>query len=212
MSEEHTPLEEVLDQIIMEESEPSHVVLSRWVARYPEYRDELTRFFATWAMQEASSEKVTVVDEALAGQRMVSQAMNLLYKQKVARTSDAEAEKAARLCDVLIAQGVSEEEFAPRCGLDELIVAKLDRRLIRFLSIPLRCFKKIAAALGRSIEEVRAMLAGAPIPLRTYKARERPEVKTEDFVDAVRSSSLSADAKTEWIEAVANGNDIRGAK
>lgn len=207
MNRDHpTPLEEILDQIMMEESDPSYEVLTRWIARYPEHRDALTRFFATWAVQEATPEKVTV-DEALAGQRMVSQAMNLLYQQKAARAAaGAEPEKAPRLCDVLKAQGMSEEEFATRCALDELIVAKLDRRLIRLLSIPARCLKNVAAALGRGLEDVRAMFAGEPIPLHRYKARERPAVKVEDFVDAIRSSNLSADAKAEWIEAVAAEN------
>jgi hypothetical protein len=211
MKKEHkTTLEEVLDEIMMEQSEPSHAVLTRWVARYPQHADALARFFATWAVQEASP-KVEVVDEALAGQRMVSQAMNLLYKQKAARTVAAKAEKTLRLCDALKLQAMSEEEFESRSGLDELIVAKLDRRLIRLPSIPVRCFERMAAALKWTIDEVRAMLAGDPIPLRSYKARERPAVKVEDFVDAVRSSNLSAEQKAEWIEAVATEEAKKGA-
>jgi hypothetical protein len=203
MNKEHTTtLEAVLDEIMMTESQPSHEALVRWTTRYPEHRDALARFFATWAVQEVSL-KEEPADEALAGQRMVSQAMNVLYQQKAAHAASAEAKKAPRLCDAITALAMSEEEFEARCNLDELIVAKLDRRLIRLPSIPLRCFERIAAALGWMVDEVRAMLGGEPVPLYSHKARDRPVVKLEDFVEAVQSSTLSAEAKAEWIEAVA---------
>ncbi len=211
MNKEHTtPFEEVIDEIMLEESEPSHEVLMRWIARYPDHREALTRFFATWAVQEASP-KEKPVDEALAGQRMVSEAMNLLYKQKAARAAAVSAEKAPRLCDAIKAQAMTEEEFEARCSLDHLIIAKLDRRLIRPASIPRRCLERMAAALGKVIDEVLAIVGGNPIPLHSYKAKERPTVKTEDFIDAVRSSTLSNEAKAEWIEAVAAEDAKKGA-
>jgi hypothetical protein len=56
----------------------------------------------------------------------------------------------------------------------------------------------------------RAAFMVDPIPLHSYKAKERPTVKTEDFIDAVRSSTLSDEAKAEWIEAVAAEEATKG--
>jgi DNA-binding MarR family transcriptional regulator len=44
-------LEDVLDAIMFEETTPSHEALLRWITRYPQYRDELADFFATWGVQ-----------------------------------------------------------------------------------------------------------------------------------------------------------------
>ena len=46
------PLEEVLDEYVMAVGQPSHPALVEWVARYPQYTDELTRFTVEWARVE----------------------------------------------------------------------------------------------------------------------------------------------------------------
>ena len=54
------------------------------------------------------------------------------------------------------------------------------------------------------------MVAGEPIPLHSYKAKKQPEVKVEDFADAVRASNLPTDAKAAWLEAVAAERNSSG--
>ena len=137
--DEPTPLEEILHEIETEERDLNHAALVRWVEKYPEYRSELADFFATRATR-GSTPAPTEEEQASAGRRMVSKALNLLHKQRTAAAVGAQAEAAGtplRLCDAVKESGLTEEEFQTRSGLDDLLVSKLDRRLIRYLSIPL---------------------------------------------------------------------------
>jgi len=62
-------LGDVLDALMLEEPKPTHDALSRWCERFPQYRQELADFFATWAMQDAMPPE-NVLSEA-AQQRIV---------------------------------------------------------------------------------------------------------------------------------------------
>jgi len=199
--ERATSLEDILDLILSEEQEPNHETLLRWCKRHPEHADALTRFFATWAAQKEASGEAEI-DEARIGNLLVSHALDIIHRQRTscaAAESNAEAE---RLCTAIASKNLSEEEFATACGLDESLVAKLDRRLINFRSIPLLCFRRIGDTLSMCLEAVRAMLSGPPITLKAHKARVRPTPKVEDFIDAVKVSDLSEDQKQEWIRAI----------
>ncbi len=204
-NEQYIHIEDIFDALMLQESEPSHEVLMKWCARYPEHRDALARFFATWAVQSEFPQQVTV-DEARVGNLMVSHALNILHHQEVARFADLEPASVPRLSDAIASSGVTEEEFASRCNLDDSIVAKLDRRLIRPASIPRNCIERMGSALGHTAAAIVTMVAGDPIRLRNYKARGRPELKVEDFLDAVDASDLSEEAKREWVQAVAAKN------
>ena len=69
--------EDVLDDIRLEESEPSHESLKKWIAQYPEHREALARFFATWSVQKEQPSRFEI-DEARIGNRMVSNALDLM--------------------------------------------------------------------------------------------------------------------------------------
>lgn len=196
----HTPMEDVIDEIMLEENTPSHAALMRWAARYPEHRDALTRFFATWAMQETSKEKVTV-DETLAGERMVSKALNILYQQTAPSPSPAELVKPLRLCRAIKAHGLTEKEFAARCDLDDSLVDKLDLR--RIPNIPRRLYQLVSVALGLAIDVIRDMCVGEPVAAAANMAKGKPVIRTEEFLDAVRASDLPEELKAKWIETVA---------
>jgi hypothetical protein len=66
MKTPHLPVEEVLDAILLEEATPTYEALARWCERYPEYRDELAKFFATWGEQESISQDVEIDEDRLA--------------------------------------------------------------------------------------------------------------------------------------------------
>jgi hypothetical protein len=175
--------------------------LTKWCARYPQHRDALARFFATWAVQCELPEQ-TQIDEERIGNLLVSHALNVLHRQESAAAPDPHSAAVPRLCETIASSGLSEEEFGRQCSLDDSIIGKLNRRMIRPASIPSVCFERMAGALGRAVEFVHAMLSGEPVRLGSYKARARPEVTVEDFLEAVRASDLSEDAKSEWIRVV----------
>ena len=205
----HILLEDVLDELMLQEPEPSHDVLMNWIERYPEHREALARFFATWAVQKELPGQVAV-NEARVGNLMVSHALNILHRQESGYTTDSEATASSRLSDAITASGMSEEEFASRCNLDDSIIAKFDRRLIRPASIPRICLERMGRALGRAAAVIITMVSGGVIRLHSYKSRRPPESKVEDFLDAVETSDLSDETKRQWAQAVdAEGSEER---
>lgn len=48
-------LEELFFDLLCNEPAPRHEALVRWVAAYPQFRQELIDFFVTWALSEAFS-------------------------------------------------------------------------------------------------------------------------------------------------------------
>lgn len=70
-------IEELLDTILFEESAPTYEALLKWCERYPAYRDELAKFFATWGVQENISQDVEIDEDRLAN-LAVSHALNLV--------------------------------------------------------------------------------------------------------------------------------------
>ncbi|AWM39177.1 hypothetical protein GobsT_25380 [Gemmata obscuriglobus] len=203
----HSPhtFEDVVDEIMLEEEKPTHEALVRWTAQYPKHREALSRFFATWALQETSREQVTV-DEARAGDRMLSKALDFLAGQPAAATLPAAAP--SRLSQAIKSRGLTDREFAKKCDLDESLVDKLDLRRIPS-GIPQKLHELAAAALDFTIDAVRAMFTGEPIGAVANKAKNKPTVPTEDFLAAVDSSDLPEDLKARWVEIV-NQEQITG--
>jgi PadR family transcriptional regulator, regulatory protein PadR len=80
MSEKLT-FEDILNELMLEEPEPTHAALLRWQGRYPQYRNELAEFFATWAIQRDSPEPEPEIDEEWIVQQGVSHAMEILGRQ-----------------------------------------------------------------------------------------------------------------------------------
>jgi hypothetical protein len=85
MTDTNMSLEDVLDALMLEEQEPSYAALVRWSKRYPQYRDELTRYFATWSLQRLRAEDPepdpVVVDEEKLVARTVDYALDLARRQ-----------------------------------------------------------------------------------------------------------------------------------
>jgi DNA-binding MarR family transcriptional regulator len=80
---EKLSFEDILDQLMLEEPRPTHEALVRWSERYPEYRDALAQYFATWAIQGTRAEvpEQTVIEEERIAQKGVAHAMEILRKQ-----------------------------------------------------------------------------------------------------------------------------------
>jgi hypothetical protein len=198
---ETVTLEDILDDLMLQESEPSHEALLRWCNQYPEHRKELASFFATWAVQKEQVEH-PAIDEAHVANRMVSHALNLLYRQPASVAAEQTASAESRLHKMIEASGLSEDTLIAKCSLDDTLLAKLDRRLILFASIPRTCIQKLSQALRCAADDVVRALWGDPIPLANYKAKGKPTLKQETFLDAVASSELSDDLKHEWQRVV----------
>ena len=147
------------------------------------------------------------VNEARIGSRMVSHALNLIHNQKAAAENNAVSQE-LRLCKIIRSSGVAEEEVMAKCHLDETLIAKLDRRLIRLASIPATLFQCLADLIRVSINDITLALSGSPIPLSNYKSKGKPSIKQESFLEAVAASELPDDAKREWETIVSSDQGI----
>src|ERR1041385_4732540 len=50
------------------DEDPTYEVLQRWTKRFPQYRDELARFFATWGIQAVMPQTAQIDQEKLVRQ------------------------------------------------------------------------------------------------------------------------------------------------
>ena len=145
------PLEQVLDEYVMAVREPNHTALVEWVARYPQYEQELTRFTVEWGRVEYAPEMVAESPAELeaAAQRHIAllRERGLLYSVESAL---------AGLVEEAGARGLSKKQLAERSGLTVPLLTKLDRRLIRYASIPGEVVSRVAAALGSQAGAVAA--------------------------------------------------------
>lgn len=181
-------LDDVVEAIMVEEEEPAYDVMTRWIARFPQFKKDLVRFFGTWAIQAEQLEEPQTIDSESIASRGVSYALSLIDKRDAAQ-SILDCARAARL---------SLEELAARTCLDDSILQKLNRRLIT--DIPQECIRRLAAALGRPREVVIHLILGDPALVAVrYKARTKPAAKQETFATAVHLSSLPGAIKQEWL-------------
>src|SRR3954470_22579432 len=75
--------DDVVDELMVEESRPSYEALVRWLDRYPQFQNELRDYFATWAIQSfrSGSADLSEMDEEKMAKKSVDYAMRMLQQQ-----------------------------------------------------------------------------------------------------------------------------------
>jgi len=212
----HPRDESVLDDVLHEYAScpggPSHSTLTEWVKSYPEFRKELEEFTAAWILQEAlPPQQPEVVDEETLVLRAMSAVQQVLYEEQPDHAADcdpAAAEDPSGLDSLMAAGqelGLDARALAESCELSVPLIAKLDRRLIAFASVPRQLSDRLAEVLRTSTAAVKAYLQ-QPMVLAEgarYRSSTRPALPTEqqDFFDAVRADpTLSADRRKRWLD------------
>jgi hypothetical protein len=197
------PLEQVLDEYVMAVGQPDHTALVEWVARYPQYEDELTRFTVEWARVEHAP---NIAIETPAQLEAAAERHMALLREHGLLHSVEGAQELAGLVEEAEAKGLSKKQLAERAGLTVPLLTKLDRRLIRFASIPGDVVSRVAEALGSQAGAVAAYLQGGPRLAQavSYKADEAPTVpEPQDFADAVRDDpALTPEQRAELLRLV----------
>src|SRR5579872_2735331 len=83
MTNEKVDFQDLIQEVVLE-GDSSYAALQRWSKRFPDYRDRLADFFATWSIQKVRSEMpdpVQIDTEAIA-QKGVAHAMEILRREK----------------------------------------------------------------------------------------------------------------------------------
>lgn len=204
----HPMLDDVLTALVTENDHPTAEMLEKWIALYPQFSRELVDFAAAWAEQEllppapplAADVEKRLIDRAM------SHVQNLTFgREAQADATDSGSEKnpIESLTGEAKSLGFNASDFAKGCGLDLMLMTKLNNRLIAVLSIPASLIRHIGRQLQRSPGAVRTYLASPPraIAGKSFLARGKPEHvgQQETFAEAIRSSSLSDAEKARWL-------------
>lgn len=204
-SSEVTQLEDVFDELVASEPLPSADVLDRWIRRYPQFEGELIDFVASWSLMESAAAPeypATDATHAALVLRGMSIVQNLLHDRS--RASEPRGTLDG-LLSTARAAGTTLAELAAITHLGEVVLRKLDRRLIRFSSIPEEVMSAVAAVLKTSVEAVRSYLQGPPsFATNThYHAAQTPALaQEEDFGAAIRNDpTMSETDRTRWLSA-----------
>lgn len=198
---ERERLEDILDAFVASGTDPNSASLAEWIHRYPEYARELTEFAASWSLMKwlPPSPDAEDVEEETLVLRGMSVVQNLMHRQ--------EQEQATAPISSLLeeggARGLAPRQLARAAGLGDTLLRKLDRRLIRFGSIPGEAIEALAAATQRGADSVALYLQQDPTfaAAAQHRAEQAPQLaEPEDFFDAVRSDpTMTEEQRARWL-------------
>ncbi len=207
MEREHDrqTLEDVIDAYVEAVGEPGRDALTAWIRRYPHFERELTEFTVQWSLAEQlPPSRGTRADD----ERLILRGMSVvqgLLRERCARrpASAADARPIAWLVEEGARVGLKLRPLAAAVGLSTALVRQLDRRLVRFASIPGEAIEVLAGALRRTPDAIARSLDGTPRPVAAaqYRADEAPALaEPQDFFAAVRAdTSLSDEQRARWL-------------
>jgi DNA-binding LacI/PurR family transcriptional regulator len=187
--------------------------LDLWIERYPEYEQELTNFALAWMLSESlpvAPDADRVPDTRLVERGMQAVQQLLVTKQHpepaAVLAGSSAADRISGLMAEARARGLRPRQFVQTTGLGDALLAKLDRRLIRFASIPNEVIERIASALQHDLDSVRQYLQQAPSFATTaaYRAEQAPQLAgPEDFVAAAASDSTMSETQRAYWHSLA---------
>lgn len=204
-SYEPTSVEQVLDAYMAASSEPSREILAEWIARYPQYEQELVDLTVAWIQ---SNRLPAQNDYAIDVERGIRIGLEEAQRAYTKWSSEGEAKPSRGTPLVSFLQegnlhGLSAQDLAEHLQLSLALLRKLENRLVRVETIPLRLIERLADTLERGIREISAYLALPPMLPRglRLKARQRPMIPDqENFLDAVRADeSLNPEQRSYWL-------------
>lgn len=202
-------LDDVLDAYVAESIVPSQEHLAAWTRRYPHYQRELAEFTATWSMMSWLPPAAEPAGEAALVQRGMGAIAGLLQRHSAPH---ARPTAIASLLEEGRARGLAVAALAEHSELSIPLLLKLDRRLIRFATLPRQIVERVAGAIGRDAASVAAYLQGAPrlATGASYHAPAAPALGAqEEFAAAVRADLTLPEERRAELLALASsaGNE-----
>lgn len=197
-------LEDVLDAYVASGADPNDP-LDEWIRLYPEYEKELIEFAVSWSLMKSlpPAPDAEEVDEDTLVLRGMSVVQNLLHAQSLESVSGPVVPFAS-LVEEGRARGLKPRQLAQEVELGDSVLRKLDRRLIRYASIPKELIESLAKVIQSETTRVAAYLQQSPTLVTTMEHRsEQAPVLTdqEDFFDAVRADpTIKREHAARWLE------------
>jgi hypothetical protein len=182
-------------------------VLTEFMRRYPHAADALADFAATASVIENSpdTESQTESESRAQEESIIRRGMETAAHLLAAHRTSIISEETAPLTGLRKegeARGLTIQALASATRLTVPMLVKLDRRLIRFASIPRQAIERIGAELGRSFEAIAAYLQGDSqfASQASFRADAAPQMPDQqDFFDAIETDlTMSEKQKDEW--------------
>lgn len=182
-------------------------VLTEFMRRYPHAADALADFAATASIvgnspdTESHAEIESLAEEESIVRRGMETAARLIAAHRTSIISEETAPLTGLRKDAA-ARGLTIQALASATHLTVPMLVKLDRRLIRFASIPRQAIERIGIELGCSFETIAAYLQGdlqfaSQASFRADAAPQMPD--QQDFFDAIETDlTMSETQKGEW--------------
>ncbi len=214
--DESRTLDAALDELVYSfDGAPNAAQLLAWLRErplYAPYRDEIAGYAARWSLravlQPGPASPIPAYDPALVARAVAAAAQ--------VRIETAPRHAPLRtITEWLREMGRPPAEAARQAGVSVSLFAQLDRRLIDAETIPPTVVARLAAAIERSVADVREYLVGgAMLPAAAqYRAAAPPTARTHSFADAVRDDPMLSAAERGALVALiaADQTDADGA-
>lgn len=187
-------LDEILNEVASRPAPPNQTEIRAILARFPEHKSEIIDFVTAWIELDCTRDarESTDVDVDRVVNRTMSRVMQVLHER-------AEARPISNLSGSIRVAGHDLKSFERAVGIDRSILTLLESRLIRPATIPALLVDRIASALGRTADSVRAYLVLPPQTATAYMSTRPPRVTQEEFAEALRNSKLSKTDQSRWL-------------
>lgn len=197
-------LDDVLDAYSEASEIPSRELLAEWIARYPQYENELIEFTVAWIQSEVLPEPSNTnqdLDSLLeSGLGIVQKILDKKYAGEQSKRSPSSMVSLFLEAKLL---GWSTEIFAQKINLSVSMLRKLENRLINMTTIPISLINILSESLHRDPSEVSAYLSHHPVLQagHRYKSRQAPKIgDQQSFYDAIRNDGeLTDEQRTLWL-------------
>lgn len=202
---EREQLEDVLHAY--QEASPNYAMLNEWIRRYPYYEQELTDFTVAHNLIQALPEPL--VSEQ-AESELITFGKSVI--QSLMGTAQVNREPTpARLASLLEAGkvvGLKLPDIAKRMRLGVALVRKLDRRLVRFSTLPREVIEELARVLQQDAYTIARYLQLPPTLAQgaNYRSDQTPQLaEPEEFVAAIKADlAISKEDRDYWLEKTLN--------
>lgn len=194
-------LEEVLEEYAVATPDGNDLKVLREVAeKHPEYTEELEDFAAARAVaRHAPEEELTDDEESRVRESAVTNLRAMLDSLAISQPPAL-----ISLTGAAKEKGFSRSKFADALGLSVSLVQYLEKRRLKFATVPQRIISRIAQVLNSTEEVIGAYLNQPPDyqAAASFKTQERAEeMPAKDFAEAVREDQvLSPEQKRKLLE------------
>lgn len=198
-------LEEVLDEFASAADRPSEALVRKWTGNYPEFEREIVDFATEWAATELATADSTL--EAELEDRLVARTMSHIQQvahqlsSQAAREPNAEAAAQIQRVEAAYQARAKQPSLLASLGIDETMLALFEEHMIA-PPVPRRLLEAWSSALSlgaEGVEAVSAWLFRPNRPAMASYASKAPDFTLWTFQQAVENSTLSDEAKQQWL-------------